>query len=283
MIERLRGATGLLAREIDNLSFSLSQNCPLPLPAQQVQFDDTMTFLERHRRFIEWYVGFLLGELIPTSSYQRHITSLKAISILLGSGILERDSTRPLAQIPDHATTWPFKIQFFTSGSTRLLLDLVLDPFEDVRSSATAILKLAPTECFTFRPSGEEFQNGVSPNTPKQYFAAENVRGTSHYSTNGIAARRQGRQDRDGQTLGLLMKFLERAKDVSKRTGRADYADGVARSYELLYSLLSTAQSRIELIGEIVDELSAKVEVAEQDLGRAVLEAPIHGTFAALK
>lgn len=280
MIERLKGATGLLAREIGSLSFGLRQNSGLQLPAQQVQSNDTTTLLERHERFIEWYVEFLLGELIPTSSYQRHITSLKAISILITSGILEQESTRSLAQIPDHATMWPFKIQFFTSGSIRLLLDLLLDPFEDVRSSATAILKLARAECFTLRLCGQEVKNGISPNNMKQYLDPENGTETSHQSIKTIAGCQQ---DQDGPILGLLMEFVGRAEDASKRTGRADYADGVARSYELLYSLLSTAQSRIKLFGELVDELGVKVEVAEQDLGRAVLETPIHGTFAALK
>ena len=79
------------------------------------------------------------------------------------------------------------------------------------------------------------------------------------------------------------MDFIARAEEASKRTGRADYADAVARSHELLYGLLDSTEARIGLVEDVVDSLERKVAIAERDLARAVLIAPIHGHFAALR
>jgi len=246
MIERLRGAIAFLMRDIGNIHLSLNsdQISSAPLDQHRNLLDSATELLRGHKAFVRWLVEFLTGELIPTSSYQRHITALKAVSILLRSGILEQHLVASPAQTGGNPTIWPYSIKFFTQGTLRLLLDLLMDPFEDVRSIAAVVLKLA---------------------TPSVFELGSHLGHIRHRS------------------LGLLMDFIERAKDVSKRTGRADYADGVARSYELLFSLLSSAETRIGLFEDLVDDLELKVEIAEQDLTKAVLNAPIHGSFAALK
>jgi len=249
MIERLRGATAYLGRECGNLSSLSASDQASNFPQQQQNeeaLDVTRNLLQSHEAFVEWFLGFLAGELIPTSSYQRHITTLKAIIILLQSGIAGHESLIISNKNADNATVWPYTIEFFTPGMLRLLLDLVMDPFEDVRSSATALLKIAPPNVFADQYLGQSGQFNHRP-------------------------------------LDLLMDFISRAKDISKRTGRADYADGLARSYELLYSLLRSSEARIELLEELVDDLGLKIQVAEHDLAQAVSEAPIHGNFAALK
>jgi multidrug resistance efflux pump len=81
----------------------------------------------------------------------------------------------------------------------------------------------------------------------------------------------------------LLFDFIKRAEDRSMRTGRADLADGVAHSYELLCTLLATDHSRLSLVQSLVESLESKVTIAEADLAQAVLLAPVHGHFASLR
>ena len=165
MIERLRGATAFLVRENESLSFQLRPEHSLdPQKRQMAQqaLEQTTELLQGHARFVEWYVEFLLGELIPTASYQRHITALKAISLLLKSGILKPSLRSPPVRISDNATTWPYLIEFFNAMSMRLLLDLLMDPFEDVRSNATSVLKLASPEDFSESEQDEELQGDVT-------------------------------------------------------------------------------------------------------------------------
>ena len=288
MIERIRGATAYLVRELNTISSVRNRNSSSRSEEDRNVYDETRKLLHQHESFIEWYLGFLLGELIPTASYQRHITSLKAIALLLQSGILESGFTLPSTVVSGNATAWSYSVNFFTQLSLRLLLDLLMDPFEDVRSNAAAILKLASPVEFSFERRTENCEDSIPKLSPNQKLV-----------TKDIETPRQGHDIRvptisddlitksnnkeDNQPLALLTSFIARAEKLSKKTGRADYADGVARCYDLLYHFCRSKKSRLKLVTQLVDDLEAKVTIAEHDLARAVLDAPIHGSFAALK
>jgi hypothetical protein len=287
MIERLRGAIAFLVREIGNLSFQLRSEHTLPPQDRQMAQQtskQTIELLRGHTSFIEWYIEFLLGELIPTASYQRHITALKAISLLLRSGILKPRLGSPRARILDNSTVWPCVIDFFNSMSMRLLLDLLMDPFEDVRSNATSILKLASPNDFSEGELVTESQVDVNSSQ-----SADCIHSSATAGANVFVAALSGSCEenyphvRKGKPLGLLRNFVERAKVLSKRTGRADYADGVARSTSLLFGLLSSINEQTNFITQLVEDLETELSIAEYDLAKAVLQAPVHGTLAALK
>jgi hypothetical protein len=190
--------------------------------------------LDRHEAFLEWYMGFLRDELLPTTSYQRHITAIRAALLLLrvGKHAGDTDDTidEDIAQLISSDVTW-----------VRLLLDLLLDPFDDVRDGAATLLSL------------------VSPNI------------TEANSTKS--------QD----LLGLLREFCIRASKLADRTGRADHGDGAARSQGLLCTWLSKPDSQIALLSEILERVESKISKAEDDLGHAAVESPVHADFAAIR
>ncbi|EDN98844.1 hypothetical protein SS1G_13703 [Sclerotinia sclerotiorum 1980 UF-70] len=229
MIERIKGATAYLVREIDRMI----------IQDRQSDRSDAQNLLQNHENFLVWFLEFLQGELVPTASYQRHITSLRAISLLLRSGIEEYSSEEQKSTSTPDATVWAHKLAVFNLESMRLILDLLMDPFEDVRGGATAILKLA---------------------SPHNFRSSESQSPTD---------------------FDVLMDFISRAEDFAKRTGRADYADGVARSYQILYGL-SDEKGRLVLVEGLVVGLERKVAVAQKDLGQAVLIAPIHSDFSTI-
>ncbi|EME45586.1 hypothetical protein DOTSEDRAFT_62083 [Dothistroma septosporum NZE10] len=110
------------------------------------------TSLDIHRDFLRWTLRFVTWELRPTASYQRHISALKCLCILVRSGV---DSS-----IPSHVwsrtalgeSRWPFSTTVLTKAVQRLLLDLAMDPFDDVRQAATTILDMhAPDPLFLDR------------------------------------------------------------------------------------------------------------------------------------
>jgi hypothetical protein len=255
-----------LVRELDQVSFKLDQGDK----AQQSLYDETKLLLLKHANFVEWYLQFLLGELVPTASYQRHIASLKAINIVIQSGIVEESPGNPAAQVPANSTVWPFKVDFFTSRSMRLLLDLLMDPFEDVRIAAAEILALAPQDRFAHRTHGA-LSKDIEPLN----------RSINNPGTQATSQARN--QDSSSQQLDLLLNYISRAKDASRRTGRADYADGVARSYRILYGLQTPLEDKVALLEELVHDLEIKVEIANNDLAQAVVEAPVHANFATLR
>ncbi|KAH6849766.1 putative death-receptor fusion protein-domain-containing protein [Chaetomium sp. MPI-CAGE-AT-0009] len=189
--------------------------------------------LDHHEAFLKWYISFLKNELLPTTSYQRHITAIKAALLLLKVGKHAGDTDdsvdEDIAQLISSDFTW-----------VRLLLDLLLDPFDDVRDGAAALLSLLP------------------PNIAE---------------SNSTSSK---------DLLGVLREFCVRAGKLADRTGRADHGDGAARSQGLLCTWLSKPDSQISLLSEILERVESKISKAEDDLGHAAIESPVHADFAAI-
>lgn len=282
MIERIRGATAFLVRELDQVSFKLDQDLPIDSEqktAQQALYDGIKELLDKHESFVKRYMQFLLGELVPTASYQRHITSLKAIKSLLQSRILHDDSAVLGTPVPVNSTVWPFTVEFFTPRSLRLLLDLLMDPFEDVRVGASDVLAFAPRDCFGNRVSEGALNKCKSQSS---HLKTDDTCIAGTFENESIIIHKPDCYS-PSRPLGLLLDFIDRAKEASRKTGRADYADGVARSYRVLYDLQRSGEEKSQLLEDLVRELEDKVEIAAKDLTRAVIEAPVHASFAALK
>ncbi|CAK7270737.1 hypothetical protein SEPCBS57363_004254 [Sporothrix epigloea] len=98
------------------------------------------THLKQHEDFLTWYLSFLCAELAPTASYQRHFTALKATSWLLRQ---RRDVSGGVSDALDSGLV---QRHFKDKAWFRCVLDLVMDPFDDVRETATSLLMLAPPE-----------------------------------------------------------------------------------------------------------------------------------------
>ena len=189
MVKRLKSATSTLQR-------SASRG-----------HADAATLLQKHVEFSYWYQHFLMGELVPTVSYQRHFTALKALESVL------RDGPSVLG----------------VSSCRRLVLDRMMDPFDDVREAASGILTLLPID----RPAFDLFHS--------------------------------------------------RGSELAIKTGRACLADGMAKAAKLSYSWAPTTESRFALLDKLVQALELSLDMAEADLGQAVMNSQLHGIFAALK
>ncbi|KAJ0314936.1 hypothetical protein COL5a_012176 [Colletotrichum fioriniae] len=196
--------------------------------------DKLRASLKQHEDFLAWYIAFLRSELIPTASFQRHFTALRAVAFILK---LEADAGKTWETEEDETLFF----NLFDGKWTRALLDLIMDPFDDVRENGTSVLKSLFADKRFKRLVGTQ---GVSP---------------------------------------TLEEFLSRAEDIARRTARADHADGVARTNELLFRFYDGREAQIAHISKLMDLLEGKLAFAEADLGNAVLEAPVHGYFASLR
>ncbi|KAL5335459.1 putative death-receptor fusion protein-domain-containing protein [Aspergillus crustosus] len=134
LIVRLKG--GILANQENAVDYRTTVNKKqVPVFAR----DDDET-----RSCMEDYLEFLTADLRTTASYHRHIMSLKTIHLILESGLDERYygafSTKPeLREIK-----WRFHMEIFGPRLLRLLADLLLDPYDEVRGTALNLLKLFP-------------------------------------------------------------------------------------------------------------------------------------------
>ncbi|RWA07653.1 hypothetical protein EKO27_g7461 [Xylaria grammica] len=193
--------------------------------------------LQEHEEFIEWYANFLKGELVPTASYQRHITSLRAMSYFLKSSLVQGEEAcvmrRPASLLTD--SMW-----------FRSVLDLIVDPYDDVRETATSLIML-------LQPKG---------------------------SMSGPPVQINGLLSIPSEELRL---FCRKANELALKTGRADHCDGAARSQELLCRWASSFEEAVEVLEAVFLILEQKLYAAERDLAAAVLQAPVHGDFASLR
>ena len=194
--------------------------------------------LEYHEEFLRWYIRFLCGELTPTASYQRHIASLKAVMLITR---LEGESSKTWETEDDQRLFF----DFFDDRWTRALIDLLMDPFDDVRDIAASALK--------------------------RFFSDERYRRftLTNYVTKTCAAE-------------TLTEVSRRAEEMARKTSRADHSDGASRVSQLLYRFLGSGQQRVLFLSNMISELGGKISRAECDLGRAVMEAPLHGSLASL-
>lgn len=250
MFKRVRGAISILkksiprarakARKVVTNDAASSTSQPALYRTNLISWPESelVHCLEYHERFLHWYLRFLCGELSPTASYQRHITSLKSLIFILR---MEGDSSKTWETADDQQLFF----DYFDGKWVRALADLVMDPFDDVRE--TASLALA------------------------QIFADKRYQKFTLRST-----------ESDHKPSEELEQLLHQAEIVSARTARADHSDGVARASQLLYKFLDTEDERLGLLSKLVDTLDQKISKAEVDLGQAVLEQPLHSTFAAL-
>lgn len=81
----------------------------------------------------------------------------------------------------------------------------------------------------------------------------------------------------------ILSEFLDRANQLANQTGRADHANGVARAYELLHRFSGDTDAQFGVLSDLLASLGDRISSAERNLGTAVLDAPTHGLFSALK
>ncbi|RYP50459.1 hypothetical protein DL768_004051 [Monosporascus sp. mg162] len=151
MIRRIQGALEALRRDYGRAAKKLdkangkkastheppesikSSEAPKQADPQEVVVKGLYGALDQHRCFVRWYMDFLKNELVPTASYQRHITALKAMHFVLKSTLPQQVVD---LQHQDHRGT------FTDSTWLRCVLDLVLDPFDDVREAAASLIML---------------------------------------------------------------------------------------------------------------------------------------------
>lgn len=191
--------------------------------------------LELHEDFLHWYLNFLRAELTPTASYQRHASSLKAVCKIIQ---VEAVPTKTWETDEDG----PLLFDRFDQVWCKNLLDILIDPFDDVRDLAATALRLLFSD--------SRYQKVLPP----------------------------GRNRRE-----ILAEFVAKSNQLANKTGRADHANGVARAYELLHRFSGDQDSQFDVLSELLASLSDRISSAERNLGSAVLDAPTHGLFAALR
>jgi hypothetical protein len=219
IVDRIKAATGPLNRSAAKLK--QGQALRPNLFRSRAGCNQYEKALSEHHEFLRSLLKLARAQLHPAAAYQRHIAGLRNLTILAKSGL---DSRLPLDQLSKQAQAkeaakWPFHESIFDPALTRILQDLLMDPFEDVRSFASALLIM--------QASILEPENGVAYS--KFTKRAE------------IMMLASGRADHaDGVSRGSAIVF--------EAADRLEYSNGHRISREaLVESLLGRLEQRIRL------------------------------------
>ena len=145
------------------------------------------------------------------------------------------------------------KASFHSAALRQSLLNLVMDPFDDVRAFAAALL--------TDLPVDEPSDKAVLPQTAHDH----------------------------SQSLGdpPLDLTLRRANEMMRAAGRADYADGFGRLKMLEFSYTSRwregSRKGAAIVWESLLSLELDIAQAERNLSAAVSSVPTHARTIALR
>ncbi len=290
VIQRLRGAISQLSREVEKVRTSELHRGRHQNAQRFELIADSEYLMAKHVNFLEWYINFLKSELVPTASYQRHITALKALTILLQSGVDRAVAQGYLSKLAQRELKWSFALSVFSPTLIRLLFDLSMDPFDDVRHAAVLVLKMHASTLGDNRPkpsltppsspppsvrrTGVESScsstGSVSgqPTLPSlqdrplnlhvrlrneaitSYLLNSTKLATTNCSNNSSAAQKLPQGQQQSAKPDLLV-ILSRAQDTLHRTGRADHADGVARLCDVLDACSATSPTGITKGGKV--------------------------------
>ena len=245
LVDRLRAITFSVQRPLPhNIAAGSCRGNPIYSEALSPAARQT---LHDHERFIDWLIDFFHAGLRPGGPYQRHFLSLKSYLIFAKSGIDANIKKSWLAKQATREVSWRIHRELFAPPTRRLLLDLLLDPFDDVRGLAASLLNMSP--------------GTVTHELQKD-----------------------------------LRKFLTRAELMMLSSGRADHADGVSRTYSLIFSRTSASSNpqgdalsvgdyypAIDIVRHLVATLEETLAVAGRDLAHAMRHFPVHGILASIK
>ncbi|KAL8732092.1 MAG: hypothetical protein Q9166_003046 [cf. Caloplaca sp. 2 TL-2023] len=230
------------------------------------------TRYEEHLDFFMWYSDFLLQGLSPTGSYQRHIISLKVFDFLMSNKmyfIHFSDDSLDIG-IKRKVSYKCFYDELLTS-----LLDLVVDPFDDVRALAASILHQMPCAAWSsLRPKGAP---QTSPLVGSDAATVSNSLSTQDSALTSVYKP-------------ILDSVLQRAAEKMQGTARADHADGFGRLYDLVVSLdrvsdqgKAWCESDQLFLGKLMLELDSCIKTADVNIQSAVKGKPLHGYLIAVR
>lgn len=242
LMERIKAATATLTKPPSKTRKNKAKETA-DSPSTSVKSSEVVA---AHRSFIEWYLSFLKAELRPTASYQRHISALRCISIIVRSGVDARVDGSLHAKSTSATAAWPFTLDIVDKEMTDLLIDLLLNAFDDVRSTAAEILSLVESS------SKQQTGTRESPTMVQLLAHAERELVSS------------GRADHADGVAHLYSILFSQCPDLT--------GDG-----EQWWT------SKCGILEHLLHTVEETVRVASVNINEAVSKHPLHGLFISLR
>lgn len=137
------GSLKLFINRVRDSTYSLNRDA-LKLRAKR-KFPEEQRFnlqqVEIAKDFMYWLFSFLKSQITPGSQYQRSSIALKIMITMIVSGIDNSISEKYLDS--KQRMEYPFNINMFDDTLLRLLIDQLINDYDDIREDALLLLKMA--------------------------------------------------------------------------------------------------------------------------------------------
>ena len=204
-----------------------------------------------------WYLGFLIQELRPIGTYYGHITALSILQQLA------RDvaDTKTLQSLLSSSITRTSELSEAYNLLSEALLQLVFDPFDDVRGICHMLLKdLVRSELQCRRKNATQRSDETT-------------------GAHSGPTRKAGIIDR-------ISDILPKARKSFLKSGKGNLADCFGRLMSLKFEAVRYSNypyDETDFYRSIEASLETHIQTAHSDLALAVESAPLHGDFIALR
>jgi hypothetical protein len=253
LMNRLRSVLAVLARQMlaSNKGRPTEYKHDAAMHNNVASEEEARAIYATHAAFLSWSIAFLTSELVTTAAYQRHISALKCLSIMLRSGLDKRVRSEDLTKSARVDAQWPLNMIVISPSAVRGLTDLLLDPFDDVRQAALEILLVQ------------------APNVvPADAIAPPDAQHIDFERPLLRARRLMLKSGRVDQADGVSRIY---SLIVKQRLDREVVAVSVPAASALL------------VVQQLTVDLEAALQVAFSNMTLAVREYPIHGLLTALR
>ncbi|PLB40291.1 THADA/TRM732 family protein [Aspergillus candidus] len=198
---------------------------------------------------LKQYIGFLKSDLRPTASYPRHITALKTLIFVLESGLDSRFDRVTASKKEGWQVGWRCNMQIFDASLLRLLVDLLTDPFEEVRATSLTALKWFPVDVLLAQGQLPEETPPFIEALMKAEQLASNTSRADHADT------------------------VARLYDVLFNAAATGEVKTDARWWE----------TKTSVVDRLLGKLEGKLSVAGGLFNSSMRDAPLHGYVSALR
>jgi hypothetical protein len=241
LMERIKAATATLTKLPSKTKKNKATNTVDS--SASIKFPELVT---AHKSFIEWYISFLKAELRPTASYQRHVSALRCISIIARSGVDSQISGSLHAKSTSASAAWPFTLDVVDKEMADLLIELLLNAFDDVRSTAAEILSLVNSDSLQQTGAGE------------QSLVVQTLAGAEEMLVSS------GRADHADGVAHLYSILFSQCSDLTS-------------DREQWWT------SKCGILEHLLHSVEQTLEIARVDISKAVGNHPLHGLFISLR
>ncbi|CAG8532225.1 14306_t:CDS:10, partial [Dentiscutata heterogama] len=211
------------------------------------------------QNFLNWLIELLAASLYPGASFQRVSSALKIFIILIKTFGLGNESslTKEFVNKKNESTTFPFQLPLATARNVKLILNCLMNPFDENRMLSYEILEMFPSPL----PGIESI---------------DDVQEILFWAFQSMTNTRAGESDSGATIFGLIFSkyVLNLGYDLDVELDKGPPISSLG---------LEVNDKSTTFIGKLMVLLEKQIKIASQNLLLASQKYPMHGTLLSLQ